>query len=185
VPFFADLAADERYRSAILWLGESGYDPGYPGTSGPEFRPADELRLNDFCVLLARVLSIEVADEAQASAAFVEKGIVADADRDLNAGAPPSRAESLSRAQMVAVLVRALDYAHPGLLPPAPNGDWASAGFDDPKCGDYLTRAGWNYLLEGLAPRTESGWEWDYSAPATRAEAAQILWNAAGAYLEP
>lgn len=178
-PVFSDLTPDAEYRSAIEWLGERGYDSGYPGTGGPEFRPEGELSFNDFCVLVARVLPIDVTDEAHASATFVEKGIAGDADRNLGAEKP------LSRAQMVTLLVRALDHAYPGLLPASPGGGGAEPRFDDPVYGDYLTRAGWNYLLEGLARYTFSGWEWDYSAPATRAEAAQLLWNAYGAYLQP
>ena len=176
-PAFADLAPDEEYRSAIEWLGEKGYDVGYPGTGGPEFRPREPLRLNDFCVLLARVLLIDVGDEAQASITFAQEGILGDAGRDLDAQAP------LSRAQAVSLLVGALDYAYPGLLAAPPTGDWVKPRFDDPLYGDDLTRAGWNCLLGGLAGYSFSGW--DYSALATRGEAAQLLWNAYGACLQP
>ena len=55
--------------------------------------------------------------------------------------------------------------------------------FDDPVYGDDLTRAGWNLLLDGLAGYSFSGL--DYSAPAARGEAAQLLWNTYGAYLQP
>jgi hypothetical protein len=174
---FADLAPDEQYRSAIEWLGEKGYDSGYPGAGGPEFRPGEQLRLNDFCVLLARVLSIEVADEAQASITFAHDGILGDADRGLDAQAP------LSRAQAVSLLVRALDYAYPGSLVAPPSGYWVKPRFDDPVYGDDLTRAGWNSLLGGLAGYGLSGW--NYAAPATRGEAAQLLWNTYGSYLQP
>jgi hypothetical protein len=178
-PAFADLAPNGQFRSAIEWLGEKGYDSGYPGADGREFRPGGELGFNDFCVLVARVLPLEIADESRASATFVEMGLVGDADRDLGAEAP------LSRAQAVSLLVRALDHAYPGLLSAAPGESSLQPRFDDPVYGDDLTRAGWNFLLEGLARFTFSGWEWDYSAPATRAEAAQLLWNAYGAYLQP
>jgi len=177
-PAFADLAPDAEYRSAIEWLGERGYDSGYPGADGPEFRPEGRLTFNDFCVLVARVLPLEIADESQAAAAFAEMGIAGDKDRDLSAESP------LSRVQMVGLLVNALDHAYPGLLPPPPPASSLQPRFDDPVYGEDLTRAAWNYLLEGLARFTFSGWVWDYSAPATRAEAAQLLWNAYGAYLE-
>lgn len=178
-PAFADLAPDAEFRSAIEWLGERGYDPGYPGAGGWEFRPQGELGLKDFCVLVSRVLPIEVGDESQASTAFTQMGIVRDRDRGLGPETP------LSRAQMVSLLVRALDHAYPGLLPAPPPASSLELRFDDPVYGDDLTRAGWNTLLKGLARFTFSGWEWDYSARATRAEAAQLLWNASGAYLEP
>ena len=176
-PAFADLAPDEEYRSAIEWLGEKGYDSGYPGSGGPEFRPEEPLRLDDFCVLLARLLSIDIGDEAQASIAFTQQGILGDAERDLAVDAP------LNRAQAVSLLVRALDYAYPGLLVAPPTGDWVKPRFDDPLYGEDLTRAGWNSLLGGLAGYSFSGW--DYAAPATRGEAAQVLWNTAGVYLQP
>lgn len=91
----------------VVWA--RGYEPGYPGAAGPELHPKDPLLLNDFCVLVGRVLGTAVADAET-----------------------PNSVGSLSRALM-----------------------------------------------------TESGWQWEYSALATRAEAAQILWNTAGAYLEP
>jgi hypothetical protein len=176
---FADLAPDAEYRSAIEWLGEKGYDSGYPGSGGPEFRPEEQLRLTDFCALLARVLPIDVGDEAQASTAFAQQGILDEAERNLAADVP------LTRAQAVSLLVRALDHAYPGVLSALPGGGGAERRFDDPVYGEDLTRAAWNLLLDGLAGYSFSGWEWDYSAPATRSEAAQLLWNAYGVYLQP
>jgi hypothetical protein len=193
-PAFADIGPGQLYRTAIEWLGEQGYATGYAGTSGAMFEPQAPLARSEFCALMVRVLGITVRDvpvhfqdldttkpgnpyEAQVLATLAQDGILQGNRQGLLAPRTP-----ITRAQMVALLVRTLDYTHPGLLPPVA-GTWVQPRFLDPVFGVDVTRAGWDSLLDGLAGFSRFGW--DIWAPASRGEAAQILWNTAGVYLQP
>ena len=176
-PAFVDLAPGQLYRTAIEWLGEQGYATGFAGTSGATFEAQAPLLRSQFCVLLVRALGITVRDvpvhfrdldttkpgnpyEAQVMATLLQDGILQGTDQHLVAPRTP-----ITRAQMVTLLVRALDYAHPGLLPPLP-GKAVQPRFFDPAHGQNVTRAGWDSLLDGLAGFSRFGW--DIWTPASR-----------------
>lgn len=199
-PAFADLDPSQLYRTAIEWLGEAGYATGYPGAAGQGYRSGQPLLRSQLALLVCRVFAIPILDApvhfadfdtgepgnplpAQAQATLAELGIFrGTGDGWMQAYAP------VSRAQAITVFVRAFDYIHPGLLPEAPGG-WVEPKFTDPPHGDNVTRAGWDCLLDGLEGcglyRGKSWVPWDIWTTATRGEVAQLLWNAAGVYLQP
>ena len=199
-PAFADLAPNGLYRSATEWLGEQGYATGYPEGETSEFRPEQPLLRSQLCKLLAQILDIPMTEEpasfpdlrmkestepyaAQATATLANLGILkGTGDEPLDAYAP------LSRAQAATLVVRAADYARPGLLPTTPDG-YPGVLFTDLAHSANVTRAGFASLLDGLRGygvwRGEGWLPWDMWAPISRGEAAQILWNLAGIYLEP
>lgn len=192
-PVFTDLGPDQPYRTAIQWLGGQGYSLGYPATGGPLFRTDAPLLRQHFCVFLVRALGIEVGDvpvrfadldtttsgnpyEAQVLATLAQAGILKGNKHGLLNPMSP-----ISRGQAVTLLVRAIDTAHPGLLSTV-----ARKLHPDPVHGANVSRAGFSGLLDGLDGYSYGQLGgWDTWAPASRGEAAQMLWNAAGILSQP
>ena len=82
--------------------------------------------------------------------------------------------DGITRAQLLTMVVRAMESLHPGDLVTPPGYFECSIGDFDPLHGPNMRIAEYNELLEGL---TGYGPGWSAWAPATRAETAQILWN--------
>ncbi|MGI5939677.1 MAG: hypothetical protein ACOX8V_03165 [Thermoleophilia bacterium] len=191
-PVFTDLGSDQPYRTAIQWLGEQGYSLGYPVMGGPQFRTDAPLLRQHFCIFLVRVLGIEVGDvpvrfadldtttsgnsyEAQVLATLARVGILRGNEHGLLNPMSP-----ISRGQAVTLLVRAIDTAHPGLLR-----SFTGKPHPDLVHGANVSRAGLSGLLDGLDGYSYGRLGWDTWAPASRGEAAQMLWNAAGVLSQP
>lgn len=197
-PAFADLAPNGLYRSATEWLGEQGYATGYPDGETFKFRGEQPLLRSQLGKLLVEILDIPLSEEP-ASFSDLEMGGSADsyavratatlANLGILKGTGGHRLEGyapLSRAQAITLVVRAADYARPGLLPTTPEG-YPGLLFTDPTHGANVTRAGFASLPDGLLGyvwRGERWLPWDVWAPISRGEAAQMLWNLAGIYLE-
>ncbi|MCL5734485.1 MAG: S-layer homology domain-containing protein [Actinobacteria bacterium] len=189
---FADISGVHPYRTAIVGMAEKGFVSGYPtGAGEPDFRPNAQINRAQFCKLLAEVLGLAVTEDLlppfsdlgtddlyslyphEYVAALTSIGAI----RGMGGGrfSPYS---GLSRAQLVTMIVRAVDKLEPGLL--VDNTMIAynpgTLGGFDPIHWKNMARAEITGLLDGLAG---FGKRWDPWKPASRGEAAQILWNLA------
>jgi hypothetical protein len=198
VEAFLDVPGTHPYRTAIQGLKERGIVGGYPSAAGSEFRPDATLTRGQFAKMLALTLDIPVDPDAVAPFEDVEPGlypgayVAALASRGIAKGTTPktfSPYATLTQAQLMTLLVRGLDTVKPGALGDHPTTNWppnyqGALGPFDPTHGPNMLRAELNGLVDGLIGY---GRGWDPWRPATRAEAAQALWNflAKGGVLMP
>jgi len=198
VEAFLDVPGTHPYRTAIQGLKEREVVGGYPSAAGCEYRPDATLTRGQFAKMLALALDIPVDPDAVAPFEDMEPGlypgayVAALAGRGIAKGTSPttfSPYATLTRAQLMTLLVRGLDTVKPGVLGSHPTTNWppnyqGALGPFDPIHGPYMLRAELNGLVDGLIGY---GRGWDPWRPATRAEAAQALWNflAKGGVLMP
>ncbi len=154
---FSDVDASYRYRTAIQAMFDWGLVAGYKLASDRQYHPEEGLSRTDFVQILSDALSRETG---------VAGGLPADGSGDDVA--------ELTRAEAVSLLVGSLDASHPGLLTSSTSRPPGAAAWDEPYVGD-LERAYAGHLLSSLV-----GWQqpWDASQLLTRAEAAQLIYNA-------
>jgi hypothetical protein len=194
VPAFLDVPGTHLYRTAIQGLKEREMVGGYPSATGAVFRPDATLTRAQFAKMLALVLDIPVDSSAVAPFDDVAPGlfpgayIAALAELGIVQGTGPrtfSPYGALTRAQLMTLLVRGADKVKSGVigippvtnyLPNYPPGYEGALGPFDPAHAPYMLRAELNGLVDGLVGYG-SGGKWDPWKPATRAEAAQALWN--------
>jgi len=192
-PAFLDVPGTHLYRTAIQGLKEREIVGGYPSTAGALFHPDATLTRAQFAKMLALALDIPVdpADVAPfddvAPGLFPGAYVAALAERGIAQGTGPrtfSPYATLTRAQLMTLLVRGIDKVKPGVLgtPPMtgyPQGYPGALGPFDPTHAPFMLRAELNGLVDGLVGYGFGG-KWDPWRPATRAEAAQALWNFLG-----
>ena len=184
---FADVPAGSRYYQAIHSIAGAGIVGGYPGNPTPSFHPDATLWRAQFAKMIALALALETPSVPQTPftdlgertpgdpyphnyvAAVHGQGIV----KGLSATAFGPW-EEITRAQVVSMVVRALQKLAPHLLT-SPSGDfvarWGQFSLDHQ---DNARLAEFNGLLTGLPLDTEAADPW---APMTRAETAQIIAN--------
>lgn len=181
--FFVDLTLSSPYGEAVLALAEAGVVSGFEdGRFG-----ADSLVTRaQVAKMVAGTLGI--ADGESTWTPFVDLDpVVADlyphkyiaALFSLGAveGTSPDRFspwDSVSRAQLITIAVRALGTLAPEALGEPPAGFVSSMGNFSPSHEEPMRIAESNRLLEGLYGY---GPAWDPWVPATRGEVAQILHN--------
>lgn len=187
-PGFIDVRGTHPYRTPILGLQEEGGITGYEGPDGSAFRPDATLNRAQLAKMLAEALDVPVSEELESPfvdlgpddedlypheyvAALSALGIIKGVDVTHFAPWAP-----VTRAQLVTLAVRSVQKVRPpGLLAPP---DWwmrFTLGSFDQVHGPTMTLAERNGLLDGLVG---FGKGWDPWAPASRGEAAQVLWNA-------
>lgn len=186
---FPDVPTYHHYFRAILELAERGVVNGQmDGTFGPD----GPVMRAQFAKMACGALGIVATEDMVA--AFQDLGvddpaslyphdfIAAAAAQGIMRGVSPGRFhpwETLSRAQMITTVIRAVQALHPNALATPP--EWFQAGVG-PFSEDhypYLRVAEHNGLLDGLLGY---GPGWDPWAAATRGEVADILWRAMTAY---
>lgn len=198
-PGFLDVPGTHLYRTAIQGLREREVVGGYPwadgiGTAtGAVFRADANLTRGQFAKMLTLALGIPVDPSARppfddvAPGLFPGAYIAALAELGIGQGTGPrvfSPDATLTRAQLMTLLVRGIDAVKPGVLgtPPMtgyPQGYPGALGPFDPTHAPFMLRAELNGLVDGLVGYGFGG-KWDPWTPATRAEAAQVLWNFLG-----
>jgi hypothetical protein len=166
-----------------------GYIDGYLSDTGVRtFRPDEAVARQQFAKMIARSLWLQVSEADVCPFGDVQVGGYADpfypdnyvaviADRGITRGtstSPPlfSPWRSISRAQVMTMVVRAGRGELAGRLFPPPSGYQGKLPHSDPVHGENIRWAESNGLLAGI---TLSGW--DVWAPCSRGEVAQILWN--------
>jgi len=180
---FPDLVGGSSYVDAVLALAEAGVVSGFKdGTFGAD-RPVNRAQ---FSKMASGTLGI--ADGTSIQTPFFDLG-TADAELYphkfvaslVSLGAVQGTSvgnfspwESVSRAQLVTVAVRALRTLAPQALDYPPSGYVSYLGAFDPKHGEAMRIAEYNGLLEGLVGY---GSVWDPWLAASRGEVAQMLRN--------
>jgi hypothetical protein len=166
---FADVFGTHPYRTAVAGLASLGAFAASSGTGadvGALFLPDDPATVGDVCEWLAASLDLQPHDDPVEALARV--GLFAS-------GAPS--AEALARrSQLIDWIVRVGALLRPGLL--SAYTGYPGTDEDFHKTGDAVAaQAEWSGLLDGVVDYYSK--TWDPSAPATRGEAAQIIWNLA------
>jgi hypothetical protein len=178
---FVDLAEDAPYAEAVRGLAEAGVVSGFEDGSFGADEPVTRAQL---AKMAATVLGI--ADDGSTVVPFVDLG---EADEDLYPhkyvaslfllgalkGTSPSLfspAEPATRAQVISILVRAVQALAPEGLAEPPVGAVSAVGLFDPSHDEAMLLAEYNGVLADLE---DYGASWDPWAPATRGEVAQIL----------
>ena len=192
-PIFVDVPATATYFSAIQGLGQAGVVEGYQVGANQEFRPANILLRAQFVKMALGVLQVPVsdADWTGSKVPFTDLGpkvagklyphdYIAVA---YNIGMAQGKTattfapfQNITRLQLISMVVRAGRLFSPNSLPDPP-ADWTgvlTAYYSDPDHGANVRIAEYNHLLDGLSG---FGSTWNATNPATRGEAAQILWN--------
>jgi len=179
---FADLEAESPYNEAISTLAESGVIAGYPDGT---FRAGDVTNRAQCAKMVAAALGL--ADEDVVSTPFTDLGtpdqnlypqkyVAALRSVDAIGGVTSTRFapwDTVSRAQMVTIVVRAVQRLDPAVLVSMPLSLSGLGDFDEHHT-QTMALAEANGLLVGIAGY---GATWNPWAPITRGEVAQVLQN--------
>ncbi len=184
---FTDVPASQPYAAAIDDLSSWGIVAGFPdGLFGPE-RPVTR---QQFAKMIVLTMDLPVTEYDVSPFSDVQTGGYADpffpdnyiavcAYRGITKGTSATTfapGEPMRRAQLVTMVVRALDRILPGTLAsPAIDFRGSLPDFTDPIHAAELRKAEADGLLGGLQG---FGPSWDPWAAATRGEVAQVLHNA-------
>lgn len=192
-PVFLDVSGSHPYRTSIAGLAGWGVVAGYPAAGGgADFRPEASLTRSQFCKMLAEALDLTVSEDLTApfsdlgaddlSSLYPHDYVAVLAARGIIKGSGAGRFSpyaELSRAQLVTLIARAASELLPGTIPDYPYDEewsWTTLGKFDATHALPMRWAEWSGLLDGLVGFAPS---WDPWAPASRGEAAQLLWNLA------
>ena len=182
---FADITAGSPYGGAILGLAEAGAISGFDDGTFGAGRTTSRAQV---AKMISGVLGI--ADWGTTVTPFTDLGpmdgelypqvyISALYSAGAIEGTGPGRFspyESVTRAQLVTMIVRALRTLDPSALSEPPAGFTPAVGSFSVSYDESMSMAEYNGLLDGLE---SYGPNWDPWAPATRGEVAQILQNLA------
>lgn len=186
---FIDVGADHKYGEAIRAMAAAGLVNGYAlAPLADEFRPDRPVWRAQFAKMVVGAFEIPVDESMNAGFndmppdpsddlypnQYVAAAYFAGITRGVTATAfePWS---SISRAQLVTMVVRGLSHGGPAPLAKPPADYAGSCGDFDPAHAENMQVAEFNGLLDGLQG---FGPRWDPWASATRGEVAQVLWNA-------
>ncbi|MCJ7795783.1 MAG: S-layer homology domain-containing protein, partial [Thermoleophilia bacterium] len=189
---FVDVLFGHHYYDAVQGLYEAGVVDGYPVEGGKEFRPDNSLWRAQFTKMILGALDIQVTEDAWRDEAPPFSDLGADATDDLyphdyiaeaarrgitygTSATAFSPYVNISRVQLVTMAVRAARTMKPSALNDPPAGYTGSLpGFDSPDHTANLRLAEYSGLLAGLR---DFGPDWNPWHDASRAEAAQVMWN--------
>ncbi|MCZ7661818.1 MAG: DUF3604 domain-containing protein [Thermoleophilia bacterium] len=180
-PAFSDIAGT-AYEPAINVLAAEQVIGGYEDGT---FRPADPVRRAQFAKMIVGALGLPVSEgavpcpfvdvEKPADDLYPDDYVAVAAQYGITKGISASAFEPytpITRAQVITMVVRAVDAVYPGVLQDPPE-DWLGvADTSDPTHGANISRAEYNGLLEGLPLQG-----WDVYSAADRQEVAQVLYN--------
>jgi photosystem II stability/assembly factor-like uncharacterized protein len=208
---FAD-TRDSRHWQAIEALARAGIVTGYPDGT---FRPGDPVKRAQMAKMLVETLGLPVSEgalpcpfqdvERPTDNLYPDDYVAAAAANGIVKGFD-SRTfgpyETVTRAQVVSMVVRAAERLRPDrletppvswdpLVPFGADSQWGPyAGWDDASHGGAIRTAWYNGLLsiwnrDGGSDPSANEWFWDPWAPATRGEVARVLYLAFGGELPP
>jgi len=186
---FRDVSPGHQYSRAVYELLRAGVISGYDTPSGWEFRPANHLWRAQFAKMIAGVLGLPVSEEM--TSPFVDLGeddvadlyphefVAAAYAVGITVGTTSTTFApwtDITRAQLVTMVVRAAESRRPGMLAPPPASWTCSLGAFDSTHGPTMRTAEYNGMLDGLVG---FGPAWDPWRPASRGEAAHLLYTLA------
>jgi len=192
---FLDVPPGHPYHDAILGLAGQGIVSGYAVSGGAEFRPANPVWRAQFAKMIDGALGLDVVEDMPLPP-FTDLGldilvaapgvdnlypheyVAAAYDHGITTGLTPTTFgpyTDISRAQVVTMVVRALQTLHPTLLTPPAAGFTPTWGTSFSSIhGPNARIAEANGLLAGLPLGGAANDPW---APMPRGEVAQVLWN--------
>ena len=189
---FSDIASSP-YKTAIESLAAAGIVGGFPDGT---FRPGADVRRGQFAKMLLGALGIVPGDSttsrftdlgAPDTNGYPHRWVQAAFERGITNGTNPAQTlfapwNTIRRDQAISMIVRGVQRVLPGMLETPPAG-WTSPLFAavDPPHGENLRIAEYNGLLSGLAGM---GSQWSVTAPASRGEVAQLLYDLRSAQLK-
>jgi S-layer homology domain len=189
---FVDVLFGHHYYDAIQGLHEAGLVDGYPVEGGTEFRPDNPLWRAQFTKMILGALEIPVTEDAWRDEAPPFSDLLPDAPDNLyphdyiaeaarrgitygTSATTFSPYVNISRVQLITMAVRAARTMKPSALKDPPTGYTGSLpGFVSPDHAANLRLAEYSGLLAGLS---DYGPGWKPWGDASRAEAAQVMWN--------
>jgi hypothetical protein len=180
---FADVYPTHPYYAAIADLAGRGVIAGFPNGN---FGPADPVSRQQFAKMIVTAGGYPVSEadvcpfrdvvKTDETTLFPDNYVAVCAARGITTGKTATAFDpygSITRYQVVSMVVRTADNLRPGLLdtPPA---DWSGSASwsSDQTHGSNAARAEWSGLLEGLNLSAL-----DPRAPMARGEVAQVLYN--------
>lgn len=183
-----DLPPDAAAAAAIRALADAGLVHGYDlAPTQAEFRPQNPLFRAQFAKLIVEALDLEVREDMRSpfqdlppdpeDDLYPNQYVAAAFQAGIVWGTGPLTFEPwgrVSRAQVISMVVRGLTRFHPELLHQPPLDYPGTLGDFDPAHSGPARIAEYSGLLKGLEV---FGPGWDPWRPATRAEAAVIVWN--------
>jgi len=188
LPVFNDVPSSHAYALAVAGLASRGVVAGYGGGGGSlEFNPDAPVLRAELAKMVVRTLGLTVFESMPQPFSdlgpddpvdlYPHEYVAAAADAGafvgIGGGLFAPYAE-ISRAQAITVVVRAAANAVPTALSAAPSDFRSTLGSFDLTHDESIRTAEANSLLDGLVG---FGPAWDPRAPATRGEAASILWR--------
>ena len=189
---FIDVKFGHHYHESIQGLSEAGVVDGYPVEGGKEFRPDNSLWRAQFTKMILGALEVQVTEDAWQDKAPPFNDLEADAPdnlyphdyiaeaarRGITYGTSTTAFSpyvNISRVQLITMATRAARTMKPSALKDPPPGYTGSLpGFESPDHSANLRLAEYSGLLAGLR---DYGPAWDPWHDASRAEAAQVMWN--------
>jgi hypothetical protein len=194
---FTDVPPSNPYHDAIYGMRDAHIIDGYQVEDSWEFRPGNTVYRAQFAKMICGVMGLIVLEEDWPDPAvpFTDLGpdivpapgvvnslypheYVACAYRaGITRGQTPTAFApyvSIKRAQLITMIVRGVQNLRPDVLLPPPSSYRGSLGDFSVDHADNARTAEYNGLLAGL---TGFGPAWDPWKPASRGEAAQMLFN--------
>jgi hypothetical protein len=187
-PTFLDVPVGHPYFDAIEGMAAAAIINGYDVPGGKEFRPDNDVVRWQFAKMICGALAIPVNEGlvstfpdlgADNPASLEPHDYVAAATNNniiKGYGDGTFRAyTTISRAQVVTMVVRGMKTLKPGVLQAPPAGYTSTLGnFDTGEHSENMRWADFNGLLTGVVG-FQAGW--DPWAKMSRGEVAQVLWN--------
>jgi len=185
---FTDVQPGDDYYTAIQGMANLGIVNGYlDGT----FQPINPIRRAHFAKMIVGAMGVAVDESMSATPPFTDMAQLVDSPTDLyphqfvaaayanniTKGTTPTTFSPyirITRAQVVTMVVRALQNLYPGELDAVPSGYAATWGSFSVDHGENARIAQSNGLLAGLSLSGASSDPWGYMS---RGEVAQVLWN--------
>ena len=190
-PSFPDVPITHPEHAAIVDLASRGIVNGYP--TG-QFGPNDDVKRQQFAKMIvlaggypvseANVCPFADVTDSGPDELYPDNYVAVCAAAGITVGRTATEFDpysSITRLQVVSMVVRAADDLQPGLLPAPPAGWTSTPGWDlDATHGASAARAEYNGLLTGLDLSSL-----DARGAMTRGEVAQILSNLLAAVAPP
>jgi hypothetical protein len=187
-PTFLDVPVGHAYFDAIEGMAAAAIINGYNVPGGKEFRPNNDVVRWQFAKMICGALAIPV-DESLVST-FPDLGpdnpaslephdyVAAATNNNIIKGYADGTFRAyttISRAQVITMVVRGMKALKPGVLQAPPAGYSSTLGtFDTGEHSENMRWADFNGLLTGVTG-FQAGW--DPWTKMSRGEVAQVLWN--------
>ncbi len=186
LPTFVDVRPANSYHVAVEGMAAREIIAGYEVAGGTEFRPSSPVLRAQFAKMIDLTLGLTVTEggtalpfadvERPADNLYPDDYVAVAYANALIKGYPGGLFkpyQDVSRAQLLTMVVRAVEGVRPEGLHAPPSGWSGELPGGDPTHGHNITKAEYSGLLWGIDLALFDIW-----GKATRGEVAQVLWNA-------